>query len=98
MNVKLEEPELTPLEKKSSFERERGEKKVRIWHDEHAFVDSDDEEYLPKPVENKRNSTKLMTNANATTLRNQEKTSAKPEKKKGLGTKLKKMFGKSKKS
>lgn len=121
MNVKLEEPELTPLEKKSSFERERGEKKagfgmMSMRHDieeqgdidyasgvdsvpkfKSRFVDSDDEEYLPKPVENKRNSTKLMTNANATTLRNQEKTSAKPEKKKGLGTKLKKMFGKSKK-
>lgn len=121
MSVKLEEPELTPLEKKSSFERERGEKKagfgmMSMRHDieegpetdlsigvdsapkfKSRFVDSDDEEYLPKPAENKRNSTKLMKNANGNTLRQQDTPSVKPERKKGLGTKLKKMFGKSKK-
>ncbi|SGZ40464.1 uncharacterized protein HGUI_02664 [Hanseniaspora guilliermondii] len=122
MNIQLKEPELTPLEKKSSFERERGEKKSGFGMmslrdglqenddvDHHLngldtvpkfksrFVDSDDDEYLPKPVETKRNNTKLMTNSNTPTLRKQEKSIPKPEKKKGFGNKLKNMFGKSKK-
>lgn len=124
MNVQLEEPELTPLERRSSFERERGEKKMgfgmmSMRHDieeqaqgpEHQhsslnsvpnfksrFVDSDDEEeYKPKVVVPKKNGTRMMVDAKSSKTIKQEKKNAKPEEKKGLGSKLKKMFSKSKK-
>jgi len=45
----------------------------------------------------KKNGTRMMVDAKSSKTIKQEKKNAKPEEKKGLGSKLKKMFSKSKK-